>query len=238
MSEETITIFIDGEEVAATHSQTILEAADAAGMYIPRLCYYKGLPPGGHCRVCTVKVNGRPQSACVFPVAEGQVIENDTDEITAFRRTIIEMLFVEGNHYCPSCEASGNCELQALAYRFGLLAPRLPYLRVKRQLDATHKDIYIDRDRCILCGRCARASRVADGKTVFGFEGRGIDTRIAVDGEHGLFETEIAVTDRAAEICPTGSLMIKRKGYLAPVGQRTYDHTPIGSDIEQQQSAD
>ena len=237
MSEDTVTITIDGQEIQAKAGQTILEAADAAGVYIPRLCYYKGLPPGGHCRVCTVLVNGRPASACTFPVSAGQVIENNTEPLTATRRSLIEMLFVEGNHNCPVCETSGNCELQAMGYRLGLLAPTLPYLRKVRELDASHKDIYLDRNRCILCGRCARASRVLDGKTVFGFEGRGINKRIAVDAEHDLSDTAMAVADRAAEICPTGCLVRKRTGWAVPVGKRTYDHVQIGSDIEHQASA-
>lgn len=237
MSEAKVTITIDGQTIEAEAGQTILEAADAAGIYIPRLCYYPGLPPGGHCRVCTVFVNGRPASACTFPVSAGQVIENNTEELTAMRRTLIEMLFVEGNHYCPACEASGNCELQAMGYRLGLLTPMLPYLRQVRELDASHKDIYLDRNRCILCGRCARASRLLDGKTIFGFEGRGINKRITVDAEHDLSETAMAATDRAAEICPTGCLVRKRRGWAVPVGQRTYDHTPIGSDIEHHAAA-
>ena len=237
MNEDTVTIIIDGKRIEAGAGQTIMEAADAAGIYIPRLCFHEALPPGGHCRVCTCKVNGRPASACTFPVAEGQVIENDTEELTSMRRTIIEMLFVEGNHSCPSCEKSGNCELQAMGYRLGLVAPRLPYLRIPHEMDATHKDMYIDRDRCILCGRCARASRLLDGKTVFGFENRGIHKRIAVDAEHGLAETAFAMTDKAAEICPTGCLMVKGKGWATPVGQRLYDHKPIGSGIENKQAA-
>ena len=236
MSEETVTIIIDDVEVKAKAGQTILQAADAAGIYIPRLCYHKDLPPGGHCRVCTVKVNGRPASSCTFPASEGLVIENNTDEINAMRRLIIEMLFVEGNHNCPACEASGDCELQAMGYRLGMLTPTLPYLRVPRELDASHKDIYIDRDRCILCGRCVRASRVADGKTIFGFEGRGIHKRVAVDSNHDLGDTDMDAADKAAEICPTGCLTLKRRGWLTPVGRRTYDHTPIGSDVEQPQS--
>ena len=153
MSEKTVTIILDGREIQAKASETVMEAADAAGVYIPRLCYVKDLPAGGHCRVCTVKVNGRPQNACTFPVSDGQVIEHDTPEMNALRRTIVEMLFVEGNHYCPSCEASGNCELQATGYRLGMLAPQLPYFNTPRELDATHKDVYVDRNRCILCGR-------------------------------------------------------------------------------------
>ena len=235
MSDQTVTIIIDGVEVKAQEGQTIIQAADEAGVYIPRLCYHKDLPPGGHCRLCTVKVNGRPTSSCTFPVSEGLVIENNTDELNAMRRNIVEMLFVEGNHYCPSCEASGNCELQAMGYRLGLLAPQLPYLNRAREMDATHPDVYVDRDRCILCGRCARASRTADGKRVFGFEGRGIDKRIAVDGREGLSETDLSAADKAAEICPTGCLTMKGTGWSVPVGQRDYDKAPIGSEIEQKQ---
>lgn len=231
MSERMVTIIIDGKEIQAKANQTIMEAADEAGIYIPRLCYHKSLPPGGHCRVCTVKVNSKPVNACTFPVGEGQVIENDTPELKAFRRQIIELLFVEGNHFCPACETSGNCELQALGYRLGLIAPTLEYLNVPRELDASHKDVFIDRNRCILCGRCVRASRVVDCKGVFGFEGRGIEKRIAVDGD-ALSETAMAVADTAATICPTGCLVIKRKGWAIPVGQRKYDLAPIGSEIE------
>ena len=237
MSEDTVTMIIDGVEVQASRGQTILEAATAAGIYIPHLCYHKDLPPGGHCRLCTVKVNGRPASSCTHPVDEGLVIENNTDELNGMRRNIVELLFVEGNHYCPACEASGNCELQAMGYRLGLLTPTLPYLRQKRELDATHKDVYVDRDRCILCGRCVRASKVEDGKTVFGFENRGIHKKVAVDGAHGLSETGMTAADKAAEICPTGCLTVKRKGWSIPVGRRKYDHAPIGSEIEQKESA-
>jgi [NiFe] hydrogenase diaphorase moiety small subunit len=237
MSDETFTIFIDGVEVEAKPGQTILQAADAAGIYIPRLCYHPSLPPGGHCRMCTVKVNGRPASSCTFPASEGQVIENATEELMAMRRCILEMLFVEGNHYCPSCEASGNCELQALAYRLGLTAKRLAYLTRPREIDTTHPDVMIDRDRCILCGRCVRASKYLDGKTALGFEGRGLDKRLAVNSKDGLKETDLADTDEAARICPTGSLMVKRESYLTPIGRRPFDKKPIGSDIEQKRRA-
>ncbi len=232
MSDNKVVIFIDGVDVEAEQDHTVIQAADAAGIYIPRLCYHKDMIPGGHCRVCTIKANGRSASACTFPVSEGLMVDNNTDELNGFRRSIIELLFVEGNHCCPSCEASGDCELQALAYRLELLAPTLPYLNKPRELDATHKDVFIDRDRCVLCGRCVRASKLVDGKTVFGFEGRGAEKRIAVDSDCGLGGTSMDVADKAAEICPTGCLKIKREGFKVPVGQRKYDKAVIGSDIE------
>jgi [NiFe] hydrogenase diaphorase moiety small subunit len=229
---DKITIRIDDREVKAKAGQTIMEAAIEAGIYIPHLCYHQDLIPGGHCRVCTVKVNGRPQSACTHPVAEGMVIENDTAEMLEERRRVIEMLFVEGNHFCPFCEKQGNCELQALAYRFGMLAPTLPYLNKKIEVDATHPDVFIDRNRCVLCGRCVRASRDVDGKSVFGFEGRGPEKRIALNTKGMLSDTQLNAADKAADVCPTGCIVVKRVGYAIPYGRRKYDHEPIGSEIE------
>jgi len=232
MSDDKVTIIIDGQTVEAKAGQTILEAAGAAGVYIPHLCYHKDLTPGGHCRICTVKVNGKPINACTMVVGNGMVIENDTPELNDMRKSIIEMLFVEGNHICPACEKSGNCELQALAYRFQMMAPRYPYLFPKRKLDGSHPAVYIDRNRCVLCGRCVRSSKEVDKKYVFGFEGRGIHMALTVDARRSLSETDLSAADKAATYCPTGSLVVKHVGWKMPVGTRKYDKEPIGSDIE------
>ena len=138
MRDQTVTIIIDGIEVEAQQGQTILKAATEVGIYIPHLCFHEELTPGGHCRVCTVRVNGKPSNACTMEVGEGMVIENNTVELNEERRHIIEMLFVEGNHMCPYCEKSGNCELQALAYRLGMLVPSYPYLFPKKDVDGSH----------------------------------------------------------------------------------------------------
>jgi [NiFe] hydrogenase diaphorase moiety small subunit len=229
---DTITIIIDGVEVPAEPGQTILKAAEAAGIYIPRLCYHPDLVIHGSCRVCTVLVNGRPQAACTQPVAPGVIIESESEKVRAIRRAILDMLFVEGNHFCPLCEKSGNCELQAQAYRLGILAPQFPYQFPQRDLDATHPDIFIDRHRCILCGRCVRASRDVDGKSVFEFVGRGHHKRIAVNARADLKDTNAAAADKALTVCPVGALLRKRVGYAVPVGRRLYDQAPIGSEIE------
>jgi len=231
---KSITFTIDGVEATAQAGQTILQAADAAGIYIPRLCAKTDLSPFGACRVCTVLADGRPQAACTQPVSEGMVVESEIPKVQQIRRDIIEMLFVEGNHYCMFCEKSGNCELQALAYRFGITAPKYPYLFPERELDASHPDIFIDRNRCILCGRCVRASKELDGKNVFQFVGRGSDKKVAVNAEAGLSDTDVAVIDEALDACPVGAIIKKRTGYRVPIGQRTYDNKPIGSDIETQ----
>ncbi len=228
-----ITFTIDGVEVSGNSGQTIMNAADDAGIYIPRLCAHKDLAPYGGCRVCVVKVNGRPQAACTQPIAPGMIVENETDELKAARRDLIDMLFVEGNHFCMFCDKSGNCELQGLGYRFGIAAPRFPYMFPDRNLDASHPDIFLDHNRCVLCARCVRASRDLDGKNVFEFVGRGPGRRIAVNARAKLKDTNMDISDAAVDACPVGAIMKKGKGFAVPVGERLYDHKPIGSEIEE-----
>ena len=229
---DKVNFIIDGVEIQGQPGQTILEAAEAAGIYIPRLCHLKGLIPFGSCRVCTVLVNGRPQAACTQPIAEGLVIENECDRVRQIRKDIIDMLFVEGNHFCMFCEKSGNCELQAMAYRFGIQSPKYPYQFPSRTVDASHPDVMIDQNRCILCARCVRASRDLDKKNAFGFVNRGPHKRLATNSPDGLKGTSASVSDKAMDVCPVGCILKKRVGYAVPVGQRKYDHKPIGSEIE------
>jgi [NiFe] hydrogenase diaphorase moiety small subunit len=233
---DTVKITIDGKEIDARMGQTILEAADDAGIYIPRLCSHPDLKPIGSCRVCTVICDGRPQAACVKPVMEGMVIASETPELLQHRRNIIDMMFVEGNHFCMFCEKSGNCELQALAYRFGISAPQYPFQFPEKAVDASHPDIMLDHNRCIMCARCVRASQELDGKNVFQSIGRGFDRKIGVNGERALGDTDMAVSDRAADICPVGCIIKKRVGFEIPVGKRKFDKDPIGSEIEGVQS--
>ena len=229
---ESIEFMLDGTAIQGRPGQTILEAAQENKKYIPRLCYMKGLVPHGSCRVCTVMVNGRPQAACTTPIAAGAVVESNTEKMNKLRANLVDMLFVEGNHFCMFCEKSGNCELQALAYRFGIAAPKYPYQFPQRDVDASHPDVLIDRNRCILCGRCVRASRDVDNKHVFEFVGRGPQKRVAVNAQAKLKDTNLDVTDKAVDACPVGAILKKRVGYAVPVGQRLYDAQPIGSDIE------
>ena len=229
---DKIKFLMEGKECTGKPGQSILQAADDNGVYIPRLCYHPDLKPGGSCRVCTVNVNGRNMAACTTPVADGMVILNETEELRDLRRALVEMLFIEGNHYCPFCEKSGNCELQALAYRLKIMAPRFPYMFPNRMLDATHPEIFIDGNRCIQCGRCVRAAEEVDHKPILGFIGRGVAMRIKAGSSKGLAGVEIGPEDACVKVCPVGSIIVRETAYRTPIGKRTYDHQPIGSDIE------
>jgi len=219
---------IDGKRVQFREGQTIMEAAMAEGIYIPHLCHNPEFTPHGSCRVCSVKANGRHVAACTAPASEGLNVENDTDEMRAERRTLLQMLFVEGNHVCPACEKSGACQLQAVAYYCDMVAPEFTHLYPQRQVDASHPDFIIDFNRCILCELCVRASRDKDGKSVFAIAGRGIGVHLVINADSGkLGDTGFDKEDRAAHVCPVGAILPKHKGYEVPVGKRLYDRKPI-----------
>jgi [NiFe] hydrogenase diaphorase moiety small subunit len=222
------TFRLDGREIPFAAGQTIMDAALAAGVYIPHLCHNPDYAPHGSCRVCLVDVGGRQVSACTAPAAEGMVVDASSEAIQSTRRAILQMLFVEGNHVCPACEASGNCQLQAVAYYTGMLAPHFTHFFPKRPVDASHPDYIIDFNRCILCELCVRASRDHDGKRVFAISGRGMDSHLVIDSPSGLLgDSTFAASDRAAHVCPTGAIIPKHRGYEQPIGRRLYDREPI-----------
>ncbi|MDD5241563.1 MAG: 2Fe-2S iron-sulfur cluster-binding protein [Sulfuricella sp.] len=222
------TITIDGQVVPFKEGQTIMDAAMAADVYIPHLCHNPEFTPHGSCKLCTVKVNGRNVASCTMPAVEGQQVLSDTLELNDERLSLTQMLFVEGNHICPSCEKSGNCQLQAVAYYLGMMSPHYNHFYPQREVDASHPDVLLDRNRCIYCELCVRASRDVDGKNVFGLSGRGIGSTLVVNSASGLLgDTNLAATDKAMQVCPTGALLKKRQGFTVPIGQRIFDHHTI-----------
>lgn len=221
---------LDGAAIPFAPGQTVLQAALAAGRYIPHLCYHPEFKPHGSCKLCTVKTDGHSIAACTLPARAGLTVESHTEEMNALRRTLVQMLFAEGNHFCPSCEKSGNCLLQALGYDLGVMTAGFRHLFPDRQVDASHPDIWIDFNRCILCELCVRASCEIDAKCVFALSGRGIDKHLVVNSESGrLADTNIALTDKAVTVCPVGAILAKRVGFAVPIGKRRFDASPISA---------
>ena len=222
------TFSLDGKEIPFREGQTIIQAAQAEGKWIPHLCYHPEFKPHGSCKLCTVKVNGRHMASCTTQAAAGQVVESDTEELNAERRTLLQMLFVEGNHFCPSCEKSGNCKLQATAYELGMMTPHFDHFYPSRPVDASHPEVLLDFNRCILCSLCVRASRDVDRKFVFALSGRGIGTKLIVNSPTGqLADTDVGLDDKALQVCPVGVILRKRRGFAVPIGERTFDKAPI-----------
>ena len=229
--KEKISFVIDGKTCYAEPGQSLIDAAKANNVFIPSLCHVEGLKPAGSCRICNVRVGGRTMTACTTPVVEGMEVENNTPDLNELRKVLIEVLFVSGNHFCPSCEKSGNCELQALAYRYKMMVPRFPYEFPVKGVEARGNLLFHDRNRCILCKRCIRTVE-KDGKNVFAYHGRGGEgLRVDMDIELAALLNE-EEAQAAMDICPVGAIIKKEQGYRMPIGERKFDKVAIGSDIE------
>jgi len=227
------TFILDGKPIPFEDGQTIIQAALNAGHYIPHLCHHPEFRPHGSCKLCTVTVNGRQTASCTMLSAEGMVVESETGQLNAERRALTQMLFVEGNHFCPSCEKSGDCQLQATAYHLGMMTAHYDHFFPNRPLDASHNDYLLDFNRCILCSLCVRASRDADGKNVFALAGRGIKTHLIVNAKSGkLADTDFSAADKAAHVCPVGVILPKKRGFAVPIGERTFDRQPIDAYVD------
>ncbi len=229
---DKILVRINGKDYSAEAGKMVLDIATENGIYIPTLCHYEGIKPQGSCRMCTCMIDGRKMTACTTPATHRMVIETQTKELEEIRSTIVELLFAEGNHFCPACERSGNCELQALAYRYKMMVPQFPFEFPNKQLDAKNSKILIDHNRCILCKRCIRRKKEPENPTWFVFKGRGYKTQIAVDHEMIDKEFDDELAQKAMDTCPVGAIIRKEKGYDVPIGERKYDKDPIGSNIE------
>lgn len=236
MTKKIVKITIDGKECVSYEGTYLAEVARENNIYIPTLCNIPGVKPRGACRICTVKVNGRLMTACTTPVSEGMTVENNVQEINQIRSTIIELLFAEGNHFCPACEKSGNCDLQALAYRFRVMVPRFPYLFPNRPVEAQHPKLLKDHNRCILCKRCIRAIKDESGKNIFAFKRRGHKVIINIESSiaHNMTDD---LAQKAMDICPVGAIIHKGQGFKTPVGHRKYDENPIGCELENYEPA-
>ena len=238
LSDKTFTI--DNRNIPFRDGDTIMDAALRAGEYIPHLCHNPEFKPNGSCRVCVVEANGQRVSACNQPALENMVVDNSSDAIMDLRRSLLQMLFVEGNHVCPACEKSGACQLQAVAYSTGMLSPHFTHFFPKRSIDASHPDIVFYFNRCILCGLCVRVSREVDKKSVFSISGRGNRSRIIFNSPSGRAgDTQLSITDKAVSVCPVGAILPKHIGYEVPIGERLYDCKPISvvGDVAKHHSA-
>jgi [NiFe] hydrogenase diaphorase moiety small subunit len=193
MSEQN-TFTLDGDEVAFQPGQTVIQAALAAGKYIPHLCYHPEFKPHGSCKLCTVKINGRPAASCTTAAQAGLNVESEIPEIKDKRRTLVQMLLVEGNHFCPSCEKSGNCMLQGLAYDLGVMSPHFPQIFPTRPVDASPDTC--STSTAASSGKFACAPAPRSIKRAFRFPGAA-SQHLIVNAESGkLGDTDFAPTTR------------------------------------------
>ncbi|MEY3544193.1 MAG: bidirectional hydrogenase complex protein HoxU [Cyanobacteriota bacterium] len=206
------TLRINDHDLAVPIGTTLLQAARGAGIHIPTLCFLEGISAVAACRLCLVELEGsdRLLAACVTTAAEGMRVHTDTPRLQEIRRTVIELLFTEGNHVCAVCVANGHCELQNLAVEVGMDHSRLPYRFPQRGVDLSHAQYGLDHNRCILCTRCVRVCDEVEGAHVWDVGWRGEHCQI-VSGLSEPWGDVSACTHcgKCVEVCPTGALFHK-----------------------------
>ena len=206
------TLRINDHDLAVPLGTTLLQAARQAGIHIPTLCFLEGISAVAACRLCLVELEGsdRLVAACVTAAAEGMRVHTDTPRLQEIRRTVIELLFTEGNHVCAVCVANGHCELQNLAVEVGMDHSRLPYRFPQRGVDLSHAQYGLDHNRCILCTRCVRVCDEVEGAHVWDVGWRGEHCQIISGlGEPWGDVNACTHCGKCVEVCPTGALFHK-----------------------------
>ena len=230
---------INGNPVAFTPGQTILEAAQGVNVWIPTLCHLKGTTPTGACRICLVEVVGARSllPACSTPAGPGMKVWTESNRVVEARRLVLELLLASGNHNCAVqggrhtpwtdfqlkvqnhdgsgelCPAWGHCELQDLAFRYQVTENRFACTPGAYPPEMDNPLIIRDFSRCILCGRCVRACNEVQVNRAISFGYRGAWTKIVAAGDRPLSESECVFCGECIQACPVGALVEKKARY-------------------------
>ncbi len=213
MSDVTFTV--NGQQVKGKEGDTVLDVCKANGIDIPTLCHLEGLTDIGACRLCIVEIEKerRPVPACTYPATNGLVVQTHTEKLEKYRRLILELLFTERNHLCAYCVASGDCELQNLAYKYQMDNVRYTFAWPPLPMDTVNDYLVIDHNRCILCGRCIRVCDEITGAHVLDFGNRGWKEMVCADLNQPLGKSSCISCGACFQVCPTGAIFSKSSAY-------------------------
>jgi len=206
---DEINLTANGQEVKAKRGMTVLEAAQTAGIYIPTLCYDPDLEPYGSCRLCVVEIEnmrGLP-TACTTPATEGMVVCTETPAVNEVRRTAIDLLIADHPLDCLTCAKNQRCDLQKVAAYFGITERRLPRVDRALPVDASNPFFNLNRNYCILCGKCVRACDEVTGVNAIEIVERGYLSRISPFGDKPLLESICQSCGECVVRCPVNALM-------------------------------
>ncbi len=207
------TLSIDGLQVAAEPGATVLEAALAAGIYIPHLCYHPDLEPVGVCRLCMVEIEGRGMTlSCRAPAEPGMVVRTESAQIDLVRRIAAELLIVNHHADCLACSRNNDCQLQRIAAYVGIDEERLERLRrPSRELPIDTSNPFFEHDpnKCVLCGICVRTCEELQGVGAIDYAFRGYDTTVGTFAGRPIAESRCESCGECVVRCPVGALRPK-----------------------------
>lgn len=217
-----INITIDGQSVPAEEGQTILQVAREHGIRIPTLCYHRDLSPTGNCRMCVVEVAKQRflQAACVTPASEGMQIETSSEKVMHHRKMTLELMLANHPQDCLTCDVSGECELQDLAYEYKVEVPAWGAKGTRFPVDSDPNPfVRVDFNKCILCRRCVLACAEIQVRNVWGVAQRGFEERIVAGADTSMLEARCESCGQCVAYCPTGALSNKLNYGLARAHQ-------------------
>ncbi len=220
----TINLTINGKTIQAEEGQTVLEAARAAGIRIPTLCYHRDLTPTGSCRMCVVEVERQRflQTACTTPVSDGMVVYTDSERVLKSRRKTLELMLANHPQDCLTCDQGGSCELQDLAYEYQVSVPAWGIKGTRYAVDSDPNPfVWVDFNKCILCRRCVQACAEIQCRDVWGVAYRGFDEEIVAGAGTTMLDARCESCGQCAAYCPTGALSDKMAHGLGRAHQVT-----------------
>jgi NADH-quinone oxidoreductase subunit G len=253
------TLTIDGQEVTVPEGTLIVDAAKKIGIDIPVFCYHPKMEPVGMCRMCLVEI-GRPvidratgqplreangalkiqfgpklDTACTTPVSEGMVVVGMSDKVKAARKDIVEFILTSHPLDCPVCDKGGECPLQNLTMGFGSGQSRFIYddkMHLAKHVPLGEL-IFLDRERCIQCGRCVRFQDTIADDPVIGFYHRGRSLEIVTHSEPGF---NSYFSGNTSDICPVGAITTADFRFGARPWEMTATasicpHCPVGCNL-------
>lgn len=230
-----IDIEIDGRTLHVEQNTTIIEAADKAGIYIPRFCYHKKLSIVANCRMCLVEVekSGKPLPACATPVTAGMKVYTTSAKTKEAQRSVMEFLLINHPLDCPICDQGGECELQDLSLGYGSSLSRFTEGKRSVKDDNLGSLIATEMTRCIQCTRCVRFGQEIAGIKELGTLNRGEDLQISTYIEHSL---ESELSGNIIDLCPVGALTSKPFRFTARAWELQQSasiapHDCLGSNI-------
>lgn len=221
---------IDGKKCEFAPGKTVYEVAKENGIYIPVLCHHEQIKPVGACRVCLVEVEKARSlvASCAMPAEDGMIVYTDTPRVINARRLSVELLLTQGHHKCTTCESSGSCVLQDLAYSLGIESPRFGEPERYKDLEQANEMIVRDMNKCVLCGLCVRACNEIQVNQVLDYAGRGPTASVGPAFNLTYENSDCVFCGECVRVCPVGALFEKQGRFMGREGDLEKVRTTCG----------